>query len=84
MSATGGRITFPLLPETRQAVTELARLFGETPKPPQVLLDVEATETEMHKVHLNQYRYFFFSTHGFLANNLGGIKEPVLVLTQVR
>ncbi|MFA4901914.1 MAG: tetratricopeptide repeat protein [Desulfobaccales bacterium] len=83
MSATGGRVTFPPLPETRQTVTELARLFGEAPKPPQVLLDVEATETELHRVRLNQYRYFFFGTHGFLANNLGGIKEPVLVLTQV-
>ncbi|MHB9073750.1 MAG: CHAT domain-containing tetratricopeptide repeat protein [Desulfobaccales bacterium] len=83
MSAGSGRVTFPPLPETRQAVTELARLFGEAPKPPQVLLDVEATETELHRVHLNQYRYFFFGTHGFLANNLGGIKEPVLVLTQV-
>jgi CHAT domain-containing protein len=83
MSGSGGRVTFPPLPETRQTVTELARLFGEAPKPPQVLLDVEATETELHRVHLSQYRYFFFGTHGFLANNLGGIKEPVLVLTQV-
>ena len=83
MSAGGSRVTFPPLPETRQTVTELARLFGEDPKPPQVLLDVEATETELHRVHLNQYRYFFFGTHGFLADNLGGIKEPALVLTQV-
>ncbi|MDD2903869.1 MAG: CHAT domain-containing protein, partial [Syntrophales bacterium] len=36
-----------------------------------------------HRARLNQYRYFFFGTHGFLANNLKGIKEPVLVLTQV-
>lgn len=83
MSAGGGRVAFAPLPETRQTVIELARLFGETPKPPQVLMDVEATETELHKVGLKQYRYLFFGTHGFLANNLGGIKEPVLVLTQV-
>jgi CHAT domain-containing protein/tetratricopeptide (TPR) repeat protein len=83
MSAGAGRVIFPPLPETRQTVTELARLFGEAPKPPQVLLDVEATETELHRVHLNQYRFFFFGTHGFLANNLGGGQEPVLVLTQV-
>lgn len=83
MSAGGGRVTFAPLPETRQTVTELARLFGEAPKPPNVLLDVEATETEMHRAQLNQYRYFFFGTHGFLASNLSGIKEPVLVLTQV-
>jgi tetratricopeptide (TPR) repeat protein len=83
MSAGRDRVTFPPLPETRRTVTELAHLFGVPPQPPQVLLDVEATETEMHQVHLNQYRYFFFGTHGFLANNLGGFKEPVLVLTQV-
>ena len=83
MSAGRGRVTFPPLPETRQTVTELAHLFEVPPQPPQVLLDVEATETEVLRVHLNQYRYLFFGTHGFLANNLGGNKEPVLVLTQV-
>ena len=83
MSAAGSRITFAPLPETRRTVTNLAHLFGENPKPPQVLLDVEATETVLRQVPLKQYRYLFFGTHGFLAYTLGGIKEPVLVLTQV-
>jgi len=84
-SMPGGksRGAFAPLPETRRTVTELAHLFGEAPKPPQVLLDVEATESELNKIRLNQYRYLFFGTHGFLAKNGGGIKEPVLVLTQV-
>ena len=86
MAATGprgGQLKFPPLPQTRQTVTDLAALFGETPRPPQVLLDVEATETKVRQTPLNQYRYLFFGTHGFLADNLAGVREPTLVLTQV-
>jgi CHAT domain-containing protein len=86
MAATGsqwGRLQFPPLPETRQTVTDLAALFQEKPQPPQVLLDVNATETKVRQAHLDQYRYFFFGTHGFLADKLAGVKEPTLVLTQV-
>ncbi|MGA9753943.1 MAG: tetratricopeptide repeat protein [Desulfobaccales bacterium] len=86
MSATGVRgvqLQFPPLPETRKTVEDLAALFGEAPRPPQVLLDVEATETRVRQTHLEQYRYLFFGTHGFLADNLAGVQEPTLVLTQV-
>jgi CHAT domain-containing protein len=44
---------------------------------------VEATETKVRQTPLNQYRYLFFGTHGFLADNLAGVREPTLVLTQV-
>jgi len=86
MSATGaggGRLQFPPLPETRQTVTELAALFQVKPQPPQVLLDVQATESQVRQAPLNQYRYLFFGTHGFLADNLAGLQEPTLVLSQV-
>ena len=86
MSATGaggGRLQFPPLPQTRQTVTELATLFQVKQQPPQVLLDVQATETSMHRTPLGQFRYLFFGTHGFLADNLAGIQEPTLVLSQV-
>ena len=86
MAATGrewGRLEFPPLPETRQTVLELAALFQEKPQPPQVLLDVFATETRVRQTNLSQYRYLFFGTHGFLADKLAGIQEPTLVLTQV-
>ena len=79
----GGSLEFPPLPETRQTVLDLAGLFQETPKPPQVLLDVQATETRVRQSPLCQYRYLFFGTHGFLADNLTGVREPTLVLTQV-
>jgi len=78
-----GRLEFPPLPETRETVTELAALFQEKPQPPQVLLDVNATETRVRQTPLSQYRYLFFGTHGFLADKLSGVQEPTLVLTQV-
>jgi CHAT domain-containing protein/tetratricopeptide (TPR) repeat protein len=78
-----GRLEFPPLPETRQTVLELAALFQEKPQPPQVLLDVFATETKLRQSHLGQYRYLFFGTHGFLADKMAGVREPTLVLTQV-
>jgi tetratricopeptide (TPR) repeat protein len=86
MSATGaggGVLTFPPLPQTRQTVTELAALFQVKPQPPQVLMDVQATETRVRQVPLGQFRYLFFGTHGFLADNLAGVQEPTLVLSQV-
>ena len=78
-----GRLEFPPLPETRQTVLELAALFQEKPQPPQVLLDVFATETKVRHENLGQYRYLFFGTHGFLADKIAGMQEPTLVLTQV-
>ncbi|MGB8992841.1 MAG: CHAT domain-containing protein [Desulfobaccales bacterium] len=79
----GGRLIFPPLPETRKTVEDLAALFGEAVRPPEVLLDVQATETGVRHTPLAQYRYLFFGTHGFLADNLVGVREPTLVLTQV-
>ncbi|MEW6657616.1 MAG: CHAT domain-containing tetratricopeptide repeat protein [Thermodesulfobacteriota bacterium] len=86
MSASGvrgGRLVFPPLPETRKTVEDLAGLFGEPVRPPGILLDVQATETRVRHTPLAQYRYLFFGTHGFMADNLAGVREPTLVLTQV-
>lgn len=78
-----GHLRFPPLPETRQTVTELTALFQESPKPPLVLLDVLATETKLRQAPLAKCRYLFFGTHGFLADTLTGVRQPVLVLTQL-
>ncbi|MEW6386617.1 MAG: CHAT domain-containing tetratricopeptide repeat protein [Thermodesulfobacteriota bacterium] len=78
-----GKLEFPPLPETRKTVEDLAELFGVAPQPPQVLLDMLATKSRLRQAPLDKYRYFFFGTHGFLADNLAGLQEPVLVLTQV-
>jgi CHAT domain-containing protein len=78
-----GQLRFPPLPETRQTVTDLATLFQVKPHPPQVLLDIFATETKVRQAPLGQYRYLFFGTHGFLVDKIAGVQEPTLVLTQV-
>jgi tetratricopeptide (TPR) repeat protein len=78
-----GQLTFRPLPQTRQTVTQLAALFDTGPRPPLVLLDVLATETRVRQAPLNQCRYLFFGTHGFLADKMAGQTQPVLVLTQV-
>jgi len=78
-----GRLLFPPLPETRQTIQDLAQIFGVPCRAPQVLMDVQATETEVRKAILEKYRYLFFGTHGFLADKMSGVQEPVLVLTQV-
>ena len=78
-----GQLYFPPLPQTRKTVTQLAALFNTPLKPPLVLLDVQATETRVLHAPLNQCRYLFFGTHGFLADKMSGVKQPVLVLTQV-
>ncbi len=83
MTLKGVQLQFPPLPETRKAAEDLASLFGVAPQPPQVLLDVLATKARLRQAPLEKYRYIFFGTHGFLANNLAGLQEPVLVLTQV-
>ena len=79
-----GELYFRPLPQTRQMVTQLAALFNTEPRPPLVLLDVLATETRVLQAPLNQCRYLFFGTHGFLANQMSGVQQPVLVLTQVK
>ena len=85
MSAAGGggSLQFAPLPETRQTVMDLAAMFQVSPKPPQVLLDVQANETRVRQAQLAQFRYLFFGTHGFLADNMTGVREPTLVLSQV-
>ncbi|MBI4689957.1 MAG: CHAT domain-containing protein [Nitrospirae bacterium] len=76
-------IAFCPLPETHQEVLTIAKLFNTAPQAPDVLLDVDANETRVKKTTLSAYRYLHFATHGFLSSNLQGIKEPVLVLSQV-
>jgi CHAT domain-containing protein len=78
-----GKKVFASLPQTREAVAELAALFNQPLKPPQVLLDVLATETGVKKIPLDRYRHLFFGTHGDLTDKTQGLLQPVLILTQV-
>lgn len=76
-------IMFPPLPETRKEILKIAALFNVVPRPPDVLLDLDASETEMKKALSGEYEYMHFATHGYLSSTIQGVKEPILVLSQV-
>ncbi len=86
--STGDAITwedvvYPPLPETEDEIKEIAKLFGVKPELPDVLLGVLATETNMRKINLRDYRYLHFATHADLPGKVQGIKEPFIILGQV-
>ena len=76
-------LSYPPLPETESEVKAIAQFFGTAPRPPDVLLDVAANETQLHQTHLARYRYLHFATHADLPGRLQGINEPFLLLGQV-
>lgn len=79
----GKEIEFIPLTETEDEVKTIARLYGVKIDPPDVLLNINANETELRKVPLKNYRYLHFATHVDLPGKVQGIKEPFLLLGQV-
>mgnify|MGYP001609960162 FL=1 len=84
----GGKIKWeeveyaPLL-ETEKEVKSIAKLFNIEAKPPDVLLNINANETNFRKTNLKDYRYIHFATHADLPGKVQGIKEPFIILGQV-
>ncbi|HHT9121830.1 MAG TPA: CHAT domain-containing protein [Candidatus Wunengus sp. YC63] len=76
-------LAFKPLPETEDEVRAVAELFDVQPQPPDVLLGINANETNLRKSPLNEYRYLHFATHADLPGKVQGIKEPFLLLGQV-
>lgn len=76
-------VTYPPLPETEDEVREIAKLFGVRPEPPDVLLNISASETNLRNASLKDYRYLHFATHADLPGKVQGIKEPFMILGQV-
>ena len=76
-------LSYPPLPETESEVKAIAQLFGMSPKPPDILLNVVANETQLRQAPLTRYRYLHFATHADLPGKLQGINEPFLLLGQV-
>lgn len=74
---------FPALPETETEVRTIAAVFQTPSRPPSVLLDVNASESNLKKVPLSTYRYLHFATHADLGGIVQGIQEPFLLLGQV-
>ena len=76
-------LSYPPLPETESEVKAIAQLFGTAPKPPDILLNMVANETQLRQAPLTRYRYLHFATHADLPGRLQGINEPFLLLGQV-
>src|SRR4029434_7626445 len=73
----------PPLPETESEVKAIAQFFGTSLRPPDILLNVVANETQLRPPPLTRYRYLHFATHADLPGRLQGINEPFLILGQV-
>jgi tetratricopeptide (TPR) repeat protein len=76
-------VTYPPLPETEDEVRAIATLLGVRPEMPDVLLNISASETNLRKASLKDYRYLHFATHADLPGKVQGMKEPFLILGQV-
>lgn len=69
---------FAPLPETRDEVESIAKLFPES----KLLLGKEATVGVFEKQHLSQFDAIHFATHGILGGEIPDKNEPALVLGQ--
>lgn len=67
------------LPDTAAEVQTVAKMLGAGSST--VLLGDEASETNLHKQSLQDYRILYFATHGLLPGELKCQAEPGLVLT---
>jgi len=76
-------VTYPPLPETEDEVRAIAKLLGVRAEPPDVLLNISASETNLRNASLKDYRYLHFATHADLPGKVQGIKEPFMILGQV-
>jgi CHAT domain-containing protein/Flp pilus assembly protein TadD len=76
------RIQTPL-PETADELCEVARAVGGQIE--DIRIGARATETELKRLssagELAKYRMLHFATHGALAGQLSGTREPGLILT---
>jgi CHAT domain-containing protein/tetratricopeptide (TPR) repeat protein len=76
----------PPLPGTRVEVTGIAKIFGLPSGSPDVKLGPSANKAVLKQLNkseeLKHYRYLHFATHGILANDVPGVGQPALVLSQ--
>ncbi len=69
----------PALPATEAEVTNVAAAFGEAERI--ILTGSEATEARVRSLGEGRRSVALFATHGLLAGEIGGLREPALVLT---
>ena len=68
----------PRLPESADELRGVARALGASSD--DLLLGSEATERELRKRPLNEYRVISFATHAIVAGEIEGVTEPALAL----
>jgi CHAT domain-containing protein len=78
-----GELVYKPLPETETEVRSIAKILGVAIKPPDILLNLDASESRLQETHLKDYRYIHFATHADLPGKLQGVNEPFLLLGQV-
>jgi CHAT domain-containing protein len=67
------------LPDTATELRAMAKTLKASAR--SIWLRDEATETNVKRLDLSQYRTLAFSTHGVMAGQLRGVGEPGLILT---
>lgn len=70
------------LPDTATEVNKVAQILG--PRQSKLFLANDATEAQLYKQNLSDYRVLYFATHGLLPGELKCQTEPGLVLTPPR
>jgi CHAT domain-containing protein len=77
---TQNGLTWPRLDGTRQLGETLGKLY---PNQTDVFDGLRATKATFKQQDLTRYQAIVFGTHGYAGTDLGGLQEPVLVLTLV-
>ena len=68
----------PPLPDTAQEVREIAAILSATDQ--DMLLGVQASETNVKGRKLDAYRVVMFATHGLVPGDFDGLTQPALAL----
>jgi CHAT domain-containing protein len=69
----------PQLPDTADELNAVARDLGVAAS--DIHLGLEASETNVKRAPLADYRIVYFATHGLVAGDVKGLAEPSLVLS---
>ena len=75
-------ILYPPLPATEPEVREIAKIFGVSCEPPDVLLGRQANKAQLQQAALRDCRYLHFATHAELTDRIQGLLSPFILLGQ--
>ncbi len=70
----------PRLPDTAEEVKSIAAVLKADPER-DLFLEARASEANLNKLDLSQWRIVMFATHGLIPGDLTGLDQPALALT---